>query len=217
MLNHALPSPFPGTSSRQLTAPHPRERVISSCIAGPSVSRASPRLSGFKLVSTWCTLQFWLSVRHDVNHSRRTQPVVSLNRSSRPLVNLNRCTWPVVSVAAGPQTQVPCATLKTNRDHPPAMRQPILFKHSCIFLCAKCFIPMSAGFSTPRTFTVVSSRRATLLHPQDLGMETSHSHHHEAIAFDAVTSTRTRGFTTFAMSAAMATAPRALDALLVSA
>ena len=39
----------------------------------------------------------------------------------------------------------------------------------------------------------------------------------EAIAFDAVASTRTRGFTTFAMSAAMATAPRALDALLVNA
>ena len=34
----------------------------------------------------------------------------------------------------------------------------------------------------------------------------------EAIAFDAVASTRTRGFTTFDMSAAMATAPRALDA-----
>ena len=39
----------------------------------------------------------------------------------------------------------------------------------------------------------------------------------EAIAFDAVASTRTRGFTTFDMSAAMATAPRALDALLVNA
>ena len=98
------------------------ERVISTTITGPYVLRASPRLSGFKLVSTRCTLEFWLSVRHDVNHSRRTQPVV----------NLNRCSRPVVSVAAGPLTHVPCATRNAIFDRPPAMRQPALLKHSCI-------------------------------------------------------------------------------------
>ena len=36
----------------------------------------------------------------------------------------------------------------------------------------------------------------------------------EAVAFDAVASTRTRGLTTLAMSATMAPAPRALEALL---
>ena len=38
---------------------------------------------------------------------------------------------------------------------------PLLFKHSCISLWAKCFVSMSAGFSTPGTFMMVSLRRAT--------------------------------------------------------
>ena len=107
----------------QSATPH-SECVISSSIAGPPVLRASPRLSGFKLVSTRCTLEFWLSVRDDLNHSRRTQPVVHHNRSSRP----------VVSVAAGPLTQVTCATQNANLDRPTAILQPALFKHSCISL-----------------------------------------------------------------------------------
>ena len=66
---------------------------------------------------------------------------------------------------------------------------------------------MSAGFSTPSTFRdgqLTACHR--LLHPQDLGLEMSHSPtpRLEAIAFDAVASTRTRGFTTFDTSAANA-------------
>ena len=58
-----------------------------------------------------------------------------------------------------------------------------------------------------------------LLHPQDLIVEmlTRSTPRLLAIAFDAVASTRTRGFTTFAMFAAVAISPRALDAPLVSA
>ena len=150
--------------------------------------------------STRCTL------------SRRTQPVVNLSRCSRPLVNLNRCSRPVVSVAAGPLTQVSCATRNANLDRPLAMRQPALNKHSCISLRAKCFVLMSAGFSTPGTFTMVSCTHKTWV----WRCLTRPTPRLWATAFDALASTHTRGFTTFAMSAAVATAPRALDALLVN-
>ena len=94
---------------------------------------------------------------------------------------------------------------------------------SCILsisLSAKCSVPKSAGFSTFRYFCDgLLSARHRFLHPQDLGMEMSHSStpRLDAIAFDAVTSIRLRGLTTFAMSAAMDTAPRAVDALLINA
>ena len=66
--HHAFPGLFPATSFRQLTTPHalPSERVISSSIARPSVLRVSTSLK-IQARSTRCTLEFWLSVRHDVN------------------------------------------------------------------------------------------------------------------------------------------------------
>ena len=64
---------------------------------------------------------------------------------------------------------------------------------------------MSAGFSTPTTSTMVNSRRATASCTHKTWVWrclTRPTPRLEAIAFDAVASTRTRGFTTFAMSAA---------------
>ena len=76
-------------------------------------------------------------------------------------------------------------------------------------------------FDSPTLSTLVSSRRATASCTHKTWVWrclTRSTPRLEAIAFDAVaSSTCTRGFTTFAMSAAMATAPRAPDALLVNA
>ena len=46
-------------------------------------------------------------------------------------------------------------------ERPRTMRHPALLIHSCISFLAKCFVPISAGFSIPITVTMVSSRRAT--------------------------------------------------------
>ena len=84
----------PGTSFRQLTSQRTRlsEHVISSSIAGPSVLRASPRLSGSNLVQRgvlWIlAVWFRCSSRCRWDHSRRSQPVV--NRCSRTVVSIAR-------------------------------------------------------------------------------------------------------------------------------
>ena len=70
------------------------------------------------------------------------------------------------------------------------------------------FRPQMSGGSHPGTFAMVSSWRATV----KTGVWrclTRSTPRLEATAFDAVASTRTRGLSTFAMSATMATAPRA--------
>ena len=80
--------------------------------------------------------------------------------------------------------------------------------------------PKSAGFSHPGTFAMISSRRTIASCPHKTWVWrclTLATPRREAIAFDAVASTRTRGLTTLATSAASATAPRALEALLVNA
>ena len=85
---------------------------------------------------------------------------------------------------------------------------------------SQVFRPKSAGFSHPGTFAMVGSRRATASCTHKTWVWrclTRHTPRLEAFAFDAVASTRTRGLTTFATSAAMATSPRAPEALLVNA
>ena len=137
--------------------------------------------------STLRALDFWLSVLLKFESSRRFQTVV----------NLNRCSRPVVSVAAGPLTQVPCATLTAILDRPPMIWQPAFFKHS---------VPSAHDVPPPLAPTKLGHGDVSLAPLRALRQ-----------SFDAVASTRTRGFTIFNMSAAMITAPRGLDALLVSA
>ena len=87
------------------------------------------------------------------------------------------------------------------------MWQLALFRYSCISFWAKCFVPMSAGFSTSDTSTMVSSRRATASCTHKTWKWrclTRPTPRFEAIAFDAVASTRKRGFATFVMSAVIA-------------
>ena len=73
-----------GTLFRQLTTPHPSEHVISSSTGGSSVLRASQRLSGFKLVSTRCTIEFWVSVRL-YSSCRQSQSMFSTSCQSQSM------------------------------------------------------------------------------------------------------------------------------------
>ena len=109
------------------------------------------------------------------------------------------------------------ATLRANLERPPAMRQPALLMHSCIFPLSQVFRHQIGRAFTPRHFRDGKlSAGHRLLRPQDMSMEVSLlPPRREAIDFDAVASTRTHGLITVAMSAAMAAAPRALEALLV--
>ena len=107
------------------------------------------------------------------------------------------------------------AGLNANPERPPAFWQPAPLMHSYISLRATCFVPKSAGFSHPGTLAMVSSRRATASCTHKTWVWkclTLPTPRREAVAFDAVASTRTRGLTTLATSAAIATAPRALGA-----
>ena len=79
----------PGTSSRLLTLPHSctchlvKHRRTDLCCVRLHVSQES------RLFATPRTLEFWLSVRLNVNLHDVPQPVVNLNRISRSFVNLN--------------------------------------------------------------------------------------------------------------------------------
>ena len=59
------------------------------------------------------------------DHSRRSQPVVNLNRCSQPVVSLARRTA---------DSNLSFATLNANLERPPAIWQPALLMHSCISL-----------------------------------------------------------------------------------
>ena len=219
VMNHAFPSPFPGTSFRHLTTPHTRlsEHVVkhrqTTCAASVSTSLRN------QARSTRCTLEFWLSVSSRCKSSktystfRQSQSMFSNSCQSQSMFSTS-CRFRSRRAADS------CATLNANLERPHAMRQLALFRHSCISLWAKCVVPKSAWFSHPGTFAMVKSRRSTASCTHKtwvwrcLARPTPRL---EAIAFDAVASTRTRGLTTFAMSAAVATAPRALEALLVNA
>ena len=147
--------------------------------------------------------------------SRRTQLVVRPSRRTH-LSSIHHDVLDLFPLPQGRLNQVSCATKNAILDRPPVIWHPARLEHSCISLWAKCFVPMSAGFSTPDTFTMINSRRATASCTLKTWVWRCLTPRLEAVAY-AVASTRTRGFTTFAMSAAMATAPRALDALLVNA
>ena len=168
-----------GTSSRpRPVSAHVRVHPSSRQASPTSVLLASPRLSG---------------------HKARCQRCVLLTPSCL-FVNLNRRSRPLVSATSGPLTHVSSATLNANLERPSVLRQLALFKHSCISFWSKCFVSMSVGLSTPGTFTMVSSRRATASCTHKTWAWrclTRPTPRLKAIAFDAVASTRTRGCTTF--------------------
>ena len=232
VLNHAFPSPFPGTSFRQMTTPHTRlsEHVIkhrqTTCAASVSTSLRN------QARSTRCTLEFWLSVssrcKSSTTHStfRQSQSMFSTFRQSQSMFSNSRQSQSMFSTSCRFRSRRAAdSSLLCDPQRQP--RTSSRYAATCSLqalvhlpLGQVCVVPKSAWFSHPGTFAMVNSRRATASCTHKtwvwrcLARPTPRL---EAIAFDALASTRTRGLTTFAMSAAVATPPRALEALLVNA
>ena len=155
----------------QSAAPH-SECVMSSSIAGPPVLRASPRLSGFKLFSTRCTLEFWLSVRHDLNHSRTystCRPSQSMFLTCRFRGRRAADSSPLCDPKRQPRP--------SNGDFATCSLQALVH-----FPLSQVFPLQISGIFNSRHFFPDGQLTAChrLLHPQDLGMEMSHSAPHGA-------------------------------------
>ena len=86
-----------------------------------------------------------------------------------------------------------------NFERPAAISQPSLLRHSCISFCAKRIVPKIRPGSHSPVLARLSALVAPLLHPQDLSMQvTRPTPRRDAIPFDALSSTGTRGLRTFA-------------------
>ena len=173
----------------------------SQCCVDPHVVLGSSSLD------TVCS-DFWQS-----GFSVSSRCCWSNSRCSQP-VNLDRCSRSVVFVAA----QVAGSSLTPLRPSTPTsnvlpLPGNLLFSCTRASPLSQAFCAQSAGFLHPDTLAMVSSQRATASCTHKTWAWrclTLPTQCHEAVALDAVASTRTRGFTTLAISAAMATAPKQL-------
>ena len=201
MLNHPrsrLPQfvsgPVPGTSSRHEKSASTARHPIGICQT--AVLREPITISRTRVRSTLRTLEFWLSVRLKVN----LHDVLNLSSIPHDVIDLLSISIDVLNLLCDPKRH----PRPSSGDMAACSLQA--FVH---LLLSQVFRSHVGGISTPGTFTMVSSRRATASCTHQTWVWrrlTRPTPRLEAIAFDAVASTRTRGFNTFAISAAMATA-----------